>query len=64
MFLRFASVPDLLNANGEDFLAQPFNSSFKAAVIAHLRLDLVNMVFSPLLFTKSNLFSKPSLDKE
>ena len=64
MFLRFASVPDLLNANGEDFLAQPFNSSFKAAVIVNLRLDLVNMVVRPLLFTKSNLFSKPSLDKE
>ena len=64
MFLRFASVPDLLNANGEDFLAQPFNSSFKAAVIVNLRLDLVNMVVRPLLFTKSNLFSKPSLDKK
>ena len=30
----------------------------------HLRLDLVNIVVRPLLFTKLSLFTKSNLDKE
>ena len=33
-------------------------------IIKHPRLDLVNVVVRPLLFTKLNLFTKSSLDKE
>ena len=33
-------------------------------LIVHLRLDLVNMVLRPLLFTKTCLFTKLNLDKE
>ena len=33
-------------------------------IYIHLKLDLVNVVVRPLLFTKLSLFTKSSLDKE
>ena len=33
-------------------------------LLVYPRLDLVNVVVRPLLFTKSSLFTKLSLDKE
>ena len=36
----------------------------KGVILVHLRLDLVNLVVRPLLFTKSSLFTKLRLDKE
>ena len=33
-------------------------------IIIHPKLDLVNVIFRPFLFTKLSLFTKSSLDKE
>ena len=33
-------------------------------LVVHPKLDLVNMVVRPLLFTKLSLFTKSGLDKE
>ena len=37
---------------------------FYSSLLVHSRLDLVNVVVRPLLFTKLSLFTKSSLDKE
>ena len=39
-------------------------SYFKASCIIHAKLDLVNMVVRPLLFTKLIIFTKSGLDKD
>ena len=37
---------------------------FDSSLFVHSRLDLVNVVVRPLLFTKLSLLTKPSQDKE
>ena len=37
---------------------------FDSSLFVHSRLDLVNVVVRPLLFTKVSLLTKPSQDKE
>ena len=38
--------------------------AFEILDVVQPRLDLVNIVVRPLLFTKSGLFTKSSMDKE
>ena len=44
---------------------EPYESYIpKGIILIHPRLDLVNVIVRPFLFTKLSLFTKSSLDKE